>query len=727
LKHPNICVLYDVGLYDGKDFLVMEYVEGITLAQRLAKGRLPVADALKIALEMADALDKAHRSGVVHRDLKPSNIMLTAEGTKLLDFGLAKARSEPSSAREAASTDPTDTETLTASGTILGTLQYMTPEQLEGQDADARTDIFAFGAVLYEMITGHRAFEGKSQAGLISAILSVNPPSPSRVVSGLPPALDHIILRCLAKNPAHRWHSARDLWLELETVRDRSNPLAAAVAKPNRRAWILSAVLAVMLLAALIPVVPYFRSPAPAAPEVRFEIAAKELTNGFQMSISPDGRRLAYAGFVGEASSGKTALWIRPLNSVEARMLPGTEGVYTAEWSPDGRYIVFSTYEGKLKKVEASGGSPKPLRALGGPGGGVAPSSTWNRKGTIIFANNTVLWRVSESGGKVSQVTELDKSLEELYHATPWFLPDGRHFVYTAWSNKPENRALYLGSLDSKNRVRLMAAASKVIYSTPGFLLYLRNHTLMAQPFDVDKLQITNGAMAIAEDVPGSAFYASSEGTLVYQRDIAQTTARRQWLGMDRGGKTISRIGASRNAPLVRLSPDGKRVAFSQAVAGAAEDLWVYDLDRDVRTRLTTDPDVDHMPIWSPDGLQLAFDSGRAPYPGHALYEKPSNGAGTEHLLFQPDPEMGYGPQDWSLDGRQIIFYQRKVQTTLGNEFWVLPLFGDRKPFLFLSSSFFLGNATLSPNGRWLAYVSNESGTFQVIVQPFPDPSRGKW
>src|SRR5215510_12431266 len=293
LKHPNICVLYDVGHHDGKDFLVMEYVEGITLAQRLAKGRLPVADSIKIALEVADALDKAHRSGVVHRDLKPGNIMLTSEGTKLLDFGLAKARSEPSNARETASTDPTDTESLTASGTILGTLQYMAPEQLEGQDADARTDIFAFGAVLYEMITGRRAFEGKSQAGLMSAILSANPPSPSRVVSGVPPALDHVIQRCLAKNPAQRWHSARDLWLELESVRDSSSPLAAPVAaKPRQRVWIVSAVMAVLLIAALIPAVLYFRSLALNAPEMRFEIPAaglQSLQTGFQMSISPDG------------------------------------------------------------------------------------------------------------------------------------------------------------------------------------------------------------------------------------------------------------------------------------------------------------------------------------------------------------------------------------------------------------------------------------------------------
>src|SRR5262249_20951300 len=380
LKHPNICVLYDVGLYDGKDFLVMEYVEGITLAQRLAKGRLPVADALKIALEMADALDKAHRSGVVHRDLKPSNIMLTAEGTKLLDFGLAKARSEPSDAREAASTDPTDTESLTASGTILGTLQYMTPEQLEGQNADARTDIFAFGAVLYEMITGRRAFEGKSQAGLISAILSVNPPSPSRVVSGVSPTLDHVIQRCLTKNPAQRWHSARDLWLELESARDSSSPLVVPVAaKPRQRVWIVSAVFAVLLIAALIPAVLYFRSPAPAAPEMRFEIPAAGPANGDQMSISPNGERLAYVGFAGNGSDGAPAhatIWIRPLNSLEAQKLPETDGAVVPDWSPDGHFIVFSTVDGKLKKIGVTGGPVQTLTDLAARHIGRA---TWNR------------------------------------------------------------------------------------------------------------------------------------------------------------------------------------------------------------------------------------------------------------------------------------------------------------------------------------------------------------
>jgi eukaryotic-like serine/threonine-protein kinase len=398
------------------------------------------------------------------------------------------------------------------------------------------------------------------------------------------------------------------------------------------------------------------------------------------------------------------------------------------DWSPDGRFIVFATSDHKLKKIDITAGSAQALTHLPDPGR--YARSTWNRQGTIIFSNR-ILYRISASGGAAEAITTLDKSLEETFHDVPWFLPDGRHFLYMAESTKRENNAIYLGSLDSKSRVRLMPATSQIFYSPPGFLLYVRDGRIMAQPFDADRLQLQGEPVSLAEDAldPLPAFYASSEGTLVYQRDVGHPKRPVwQWQWMDRAGKTIGRVGVPSSANSFRLSPNGERIAFSeQEYFGEPQpDIWIYDLDRDVRTRLTTDSAIDHFPIWSPDGSEVIFDSGRAPYNAHALYRKPSSGAVAEHPLFEPDPKVGYGVADWSMDGRLIVFRQMNPKNNL-RDLWVLPLYGDRKPFLYLSPSFDIGNATLSPNARWLAYVSNEAGTNQVIVQPFPDASRGKW
>jgi Tol biopolymer transport system component len=736
LNHRHICVLHDVGQQDGIDFLVMEYLDGVTLSDRLAKGPLPVAEAVKIGVEVADALDKAHQSGVVHRDLKPGNIMLTADGTKLLDFGLAKHGDERSSVAAAVSAAPTNAASLTATGTILGTLPYMAPEQIEGKEADARTDIFAFGAVLYEMITGRRAFQGTSQPRLMSAILSADPPAPSHVLEGIPPILDHIIERCLAKDPADRWQSARDLGLELEWAKAPVKALesATAAAKPDGRMKFASVVLVIVAVVALIPAVMYFRSfrSAATAPDTRFEIPATG--SPFLMAISPDGRSVAY---VAPSDNGVAMVWVRPLNSLDARMLPGTNGAQSPDWSPDSRLIMFGVPgERKLKKIEVAGG---PAQTLADLRGGYT-RGTWNRDGIILFGSaNGGIRRVSASGGEAPDITELDASLGEVGHNTPWFLPDGRHFLYTAWSSQPENRAIYVGSLDSKTRKRLMTAESKAVYARPGFILFLRSQTLMARPFDADRLEFTGEAIPVAEEVAynpqlgQSAFYASEEGTLIYRKGrIAQGQGTWRWSWMDRTGKTSGTIDVPLNLNAdLRLSPDGKQVAcFDGGVGfffgGGLADVWLYDLDRNLSTRLTTDPAPDAFPVWSPDGTRLVFSSRRGN--GVALYEKPSNAAVPEQIVLQPESGTVVVSRDWSLDGRFVVFEKlRLAAASLQRDLWVLPMAGDRKPFPYLATSFDEGQPVLSPDGRWLAYVSNEARTYQVVVQPFPDPSSGKW
>jgi Tol biopolymer transport system component len=738
LTHPHICTLYDVGHQDGTDYLVMEYLEGETLAARISRGPIKIDEALKIAIEIAEALDAAHRSGIVHRDLKPANVMLTKGGVKLLDFGLVKLRQQAATVAGLSVAATVTTPPVTAQGSILGTLQYMSPEQLEGHDADERSDIFAFGAVLYEMITGQRAFQAKSQPRLMSAILSTDPAAPSHVVKGISPTLDHVIERCLAKDPTNRWQSARDLGLELRWAKAPVLSLehAAAPAKRDGRLHIVSVVLVIVTMAALISTIVYVRSfrSSATAPETRFEIPATG--SPFLMAISPDGRSVAY---VAPSDDGVAMLWVRPLNALAARMLPGTNGAQSPDWSADGRFIVFNVpEERKVKKIEVAGG---PAQTLADSRGGYT-RSTWNRDGIILFGNPIGgLRRVSASGGEASVITELDASLGEFGHNTPWFLPDGHHFLYTAWSTQPEHRAIYVGSLDSKTRKRLMTAESKALYVPPGFILFLRSQTLMARRFDADRLEFTGEAIPVAEDVAynpqlgQSAFYASDEGTLIYRKgSIVQGQGTQGWYWTDRTGKPIGtiRLPLNVNADL-RLSPDGKQVAYFEGgtgglvASGVPADIWLYDLGRNLTTRLTTNAATNGFPVWSPDGKGLVFSSRRG-NAATALYEKSSNGAVPEHIVFQPEAGTVVMARDWSLDGRFIVFEKGSPgRTDPQRDLWMLPMSGERKPTPYLATSFDEAQPVLSPNGRWLAYVSNEARTYQVVVQPFPDPSSGKW
>ena len=733
LNHPHICTLHDVGSLDpssgsgqAMDFLVMEYLDGETLAERLAKGPLPLHGALQYAIQIAGALDEAHRQGITHRDLKPANVMLTTVGTKLLDFGLAKLRPAVGGVvgmSAAANVSPS----LTRRGTILGTLQYMAPEQLEGKPADARTDIFAFGALLYEMLTGKKAFEGASQASLISAILSSDPPPISLLQPLSPPALDRLVLKCLAKDPDERWQSAHDLTSELQWIAE--SELHTAVAAPgvdaqarsrSRTQWYGWIAAAVFLATTLGVAGAMYLRRAPVdtrvyrsafLPPANTDYAA--IFRNSLLALSPDGRRLA---FVAPDANGRIVLWVRELSALAAQPLAGTEGAAGPFWSPDSRFIAFSA-AGKLKKIDASGGPAIPLCDTNSSYPG-----SWGRDDVILFtsANYRPISRVPAAGGTPTLATTLDTKDGELWHAFPFFLPDGRHFLYAAAGDPTSG--VYVGSLDSPDRTRLLDSFANAQYAS-GFLVFPRAGTLMAQRFDATRLALSGEAMAVAEyvnfnrGVPPTgtlaAFVVSDTGVLVFE---ASRTSRFVWF--DRAGKQIGILGdPARYQSMVHFSPDGTQASVVATDSQEAENVWLFDVARDVRTPLTVSGRASQ-PIWSPDGQRVVFASQLD------LYQKLSSGEGAEELLLASDVRKA--PESWSPDGRFLLYATRGTtrSTSLTNspDLWVLPLFGDRKPFPFIESPFFEAGSQFSPDGHWLAYNTNESGQSEVFVVPFPGP-----
>ncbi|HWC65296.1 MAG TPA: protein kinase, partial [Thermoanaerobaculia bacterium] len=675
----------------------------------------------------------AHRAGIVHRDLKPGNVMLTRAGVKLLDFGLAKHRAATVDSQisqlSSLPTEMTPTN-LTEKGTIMGTFQYMSPEQLEGKEADARTDIFAFGCVLYEMASGRKAFSGKSRASMIAAILERDPAPISSIVPMIPPALDRVVKTCLAKEPDDRFQTAHDAKLQLEWIVEGGSQAGAPAIVVSRRrtrerwAWIAAAVLAV---ATLVLGYLWRRSAGNPAPMVQSSILPPEkssfdFTSG-AMAIAPDGSRIA---FVAPDPSGKNMLWVRPLSGLSAQPLAGTEGAKYPFWSSDSARIGFFM-GGKLKKIDASGGPAETIcDAVEGRGG------TWNGEGTIVFTPNfnTGLFKVAAAGGAPVAITKLDLARKENTHRWPWFLPDGRHFLFvnrtTGSGNEPERTGIWVGALDGKTTELLRDVESEAQYAS-GHLLFVREGTLLAQRFSPGSRKVAGDAFPVAEHLQNltgyslSMFSASQAGALVYMGGGSLGLSQLAWL--DRTGRQIETVGNPGMIARPRLSHDEKRVAMDVRDASSANtDVWVYDIARKTQTRLTFAPGFDGYPIWSSDDTRIVFTSDRK-NPGD-LYEKSSAGTGEEKLVLASDTLKA--PFSWTADGSRIGFqtFNAKTSNRTG-DLWTFS-FADQKATPYLETDFNEGEPAFSPDGKWIAYVSNESGKNEIYVRTFPDTG-GKW
>ncbi len=703
LNHPNVCQLYDIG----PDYLVMELIDG-----QPPRGPLPQETVLDYARQIADALDAAHEKGIVHRDLKPANLKITPAGTvKVLDFGLAKIA-------EAPAVDPENSPTITVSptqvGMIVGTAAYMSPEQARGKPVDRRADIWAFGVIVYELLTGKTLFHGETTTDILAAVVKQGPD-----FDRIPVNLRRLLRSCLEKNPKQRLQSIADWRLLLDGTAEKP-----ATRKSPIAAWGSSIALLIALagLAFL-----HFREKPPASEVVRFQIPAP---GGYAASgawLSPDGRK---AAFYTERASGRPTLWVHSLDSLESRQMQGLAGVAEgAFWSPDSRFIGFAFQVGKVMKMDVTGGPPETICDLpfGGWSGGA-----WSRNGTILFSAGKGLMRVSDTGGAPSVL------LAEAHTASPSFLPDGVHFVFQRSWDVPKNSGIYLGSLDwnaeQQTARRLIASQSNVVYAPSpdpafGYLLFVRDSELLAQPFDARKLELTAEPVPIAQNIAMAGplqFSAAANGVLAYHPGTSTasnifTMSRLAWF--DRTGKALGTAGEPGVYNTLALSPDGARLAgdhTERGPEGQNTDIWLYDFSAGTPTRFTFNPGTDWMPAWSPDGKEIAWSSSRDD--GSNLYKKPSNGADKDELLLKSTERKA--ANDWSRDGRFLLY----SSLGKGSDLWVLPMTGeDRKPRIYLQTEFQESQARFSPDSRWVAYTSNESGVNEVYVRPFPDASAGKW
>ena len=729
LNHPNILAIYDVGTVDAQPYVVAELLEGEGLDQRIASAALPLRKTLDYALQLAHGLAAAHDRGVVHRDLKPANIFITAEArVKILDFGLAKL-TEPEPAAASSGTMLPTIPPATTPGLVLGTIGYMSPEQVRGLPADHRSDIFSFGAILYEMLSGRRAFAGATNADTMTAILREDPTDLPSAERHIPPALARIVDRCLEKQPGSRFQSAGDLAFAIEALSVPSGiadavtatTMAAPTPRTSRAAWMAAAVLGVGFVAAAIAAAAlYFNRAPPKADAVRFLIpppAGTTLTTGaLRLSVSPDGRHIA---FVARNQDGRSQLWVRALDTLSARALEGTDGAGNPFWSPDSRFVGFFS-GGKLKKIDVTGGPPIVLCDVQVTGLG----GTWNRDGVIVFGSGSTLFRVPASGGQPTPASTQEKG--EGGHSGPSFLPDGRHFLFsvagaaggqTGWRN-------YVGTLDSMQRTRVPDAAWPKASYTGGFVLFPRDATLMAQRFDVNRFVTTGEAHPVADEIQTISgfgvglFSVSDTGVLAYQ--TGSDTGGSKLIWMDRAGKALDTHGDRASYSDLQFSPDAQRATVSilEATQGT-RDVWTLDLIRGSRTRFTFDPADDSTSAWSPEGDRIVFNSRRK---GRLdLYVKSSSGAGSEELLFSDGSDKL--PTSWSPDGRYILY--ASVQGG-GIDLFLLPMFGDKKPIPFAQTPFMETPGQFSPDGKWIAYGSDESGRPEVYVAAFPGPG-GKW
>lgn len=766
LKHPNICILHDIGRENGVDFIVMEYLQGETLHERIARERgrksgatqagsatpksgssgakaasqtaqsqtdgsstgraLKLNEALGIAIQIADALNQAHQHGVIHRDLKPANVMLLPSSggsgavahVKLLDFGLAKL-TRPTDAIESQETVHSD---LTGPGVVLGTVRYMAPEQVEGQAVDARTDIFAFGVVLYEMLTGRKAFDGKTQASLIAAIINVDPTPLSALMPIAPQALERLVARCLAKDPDDRWQTAHDLLLQLRWIAGRGakTGTTTATARPRRELWPLVALAAGVLIVLGMgwPAYRYVQGPTEAE-EFRFRVPAVGLSAA-DIAISPDGKTIAMVARPGADAAG---IYLRPVNDVTFRRLEDTDNAAQPFWSPDSAAIGFVA-GGHLKRVAAAGAPPQEI----GPVEGSFYGGTWSADGTILFGSSSGIRRISAEGGASELITTVEKP--ETGHYWPHFLPDGKHFLFLAWSIESDKRAISAGTLGSRDKTRVMAADSNPQYAS-GFLLFRREGTLLAQPFDANALTLSGGPVQVTGDVGFNlsngrgAFSVSRSGTLIYFQSPsgggtgrASVTANWQFGWNDRTGRLLATAGDPGPYGEMNVSPDETLVAVTRQDPGTpGADIWIIDWKRAVSTKLTLDPADDMNPVWAPDGKRVAFTSFRK---GNAdIYVKNANGVGPETpLLDSPADEF---VEDWSKDGRYLAY---KLGLGEFEDLYVLPVDAEGKPgkpFPIVQGPYHKDEPQFSYDGKWLAYGSNESGRFEIYVTSFPE------
>lgn len=740
LSHASICQLYDLGQQDGIHYIVMEYLEGETLATRLTKGRLPLEQVLRYGAEVAEGLDQAHRTGVVHRDLKPGNIMLTRSGAKLLDFGLAKTTAplmSQSSGLSATMTSPNLAQPLTAEGTVIGTYQYMSPEQIEGREADSRSDIFSFGAVLYEMATGRRAFQGKSQVTVASAILEQDPEPISSHQPLAPPALQNVVQGALMKDPDSRWQSAADIARQLRWITSTDSTAGGGrIALPHRkwheRAWWIAGVTALLGLllwsvwasrqhprvvrASLLP-----------PPGTSFDFMGD--FSGPPV-LSPDGTRVAFA-----ASGPKevSSIWVRRLDATSSEKLAGTDGAYRPFWSADGKSLGFFA-DGKLKKISAAGGPVTIIADAPNARGGA-----WNKNNVILYAPDyrDCLWRVSASGGTPVRVTKVDPN-KHTTHRWPSFLPDGNHFLYFATNHsggRPEDNGIYFGSLDSDSGKLVVATEAAGLYSS-GYLLFHQQSVLLAQKFDPSHGTVSGDPLTAANDVENDAgtfhtiFTVAGDGMLLYEPGT-NTSGNVDLLWMDRDGKILGHAAEAGAYKGGSLSPDGKRLAVP--IGDPAASVWVLDLEHGTRTRISFENGNPRMPSWSPNGQRVIYSMqlGATVGSGASLQARAASGEGSEELVLQmkePDgsPVSLYWPQ-WSGDGRYLLYVHQSGPT--GAAVWASPTVGDAKPVVVVKPETPAGRVLykrLSNDGHWLAYSASDGNREEVYVTSFPD-GNGRW
>ncbi len=732
LNHANVLAVFDIGNHQGSPYLVTELLDGETLRDRLNQGGIPRRKAIDFAIQLVEGLAAAHEKGIIHRDLKPENLFLSRDGRlKILDFGLAKLIQPEVTTAESSKLQTAGLQSLP--GTILGTIGYMAPEQVRGKPADHRSDIFTFGTILYEMLTAKKAFHGETQADTLGAILHQDPPDLSGTVPGLQPGLQKIISRCLEKSPEERFQSTRDLGFALEAIsgysESRSTVIAPAETAPiaarrPKTTFVLGGIALLFFITSTIFAFLYFSRKETRDGVIRFQLqqpGGSYVGNYNRTVISPDGKRVA---FLSVAQFGQNMISIRSMDSLLSEPLNGTNAAVSVFWSPDSRYLGFFS-GGKLKKIAVSGGTPEILcDAAAGRG------ASWNRDNVIIFApdQNSPLYRVSGSGGEATKITELDEKNQEISHRFPRFLPDGKHFLYQVRRDQGDSyvsfrerlAAVYIGSLEDSKLKKSLNIPSSAEYAHPGFLFFVRNGNLVANRFDVKSLEMKGEPFSLDQDIAGSDqfggidFSVSENGILIFRTQ--ESVNREKLIWYDRGGRQTQTLSDPGEYGDPELSPDGNRLALARADSQTGvQDIWIHDSLRGMMSRFTFSGADD--PTWSPDGSEIIYSNGD-------LYKTSAIGTKKPELLLKSS--MDKVPVDWSSDGKYLLYVMHEGST--GSDLWVLPLQKKgSKPFPFLQSPFVEAHGQISPDARWVAYASDESGKYEVYVQSFPSPEQGKW